>query len=96
MDYFLAYDPSVAIRQITCPVMAVNGTLDVQVLCQDNIPLIKQHLPENKQHLIKEYETLNHFFQHCTPATALNYGQIEETISPEVLSDIVNWINTIQ
>ena len=96
IDYFLAYDPTTAIRQITCPVMALNGTLDMQVLCLDNIPLIKQHLPENKQHLIKEYEALNHFFQHCTPATALNYGQIEETISTEVLSDLVTWIQTIK
>lgn len=96
MDYFLAYDPSVAIRQITCPVMAVNGTLDVQVLSQDNLPVLQQHLPASEKHLIKEYEALNHFLQHCTPATTLNYGQIEETISPEVLSDMVNWINTIQ
>lgn len=96
MDYFLAYDPSVAIRQITCPVMAVNGTLDVQVLSQDNLPVLQQHLPASKKHLIKEYEALNHFLQHCTPATTLNYGQIEETISPEVLSDMVTWIQTIK
>ena len=96
IDYFLAYDPTTAIRQITCPVMALNGTLDMQVLCQDNIPLIKQHLPENKQHLIKEYEALNHFFQHCTPTTALNYGQIQETMSTEVLNDMVNWIQSIK
>ena len=96
MDYFLAYDPSVAIRQITCPVMAVNGTLDVQVLSQDNLPVLQQHLPASEKHLIKEYEALNHFFQHCTPATALNYGQIEETISTEVLSDLVTWIQSIK
>ena len=96
IDYFLAYDPTTAIRQITCPVMALNGTLDMQVLCQDNIPLIKQHLPQNNLHLVKEYEALNHFFQHCTPATALSYGQIQETISTEVLSDIVTWIQSIK
>ena len=96
MTYFLAYDPTTAIRQITCPVMALNGTLDLQVLCQDNIPLIKQNLPQSDQHLIKEYDALNHFFQHCTPTTALSYGQIQETISPEVLNDIVTWISTIQ
>lgn len=96
MDYFLAYDPSVAIRQITCPVMAVNGTLDVQVLAQDNLPVIQQHLPASEKHLIKEYDALNHFFQHCTPTTTLSYGQIEETISPKVLSDMVTWIQTIK
>ena len=96
MDYFLAYEPVTAIRQITCPVMAINGILDMQVLCQDNIPLIKQHLPQSDKHLIKEYGALNHFFQNCTPTTALNYGQIQETISTEVLQDIVTWINTIK
>lgn len=95
MDYFLAYDPTTAIQYITCPVMAVNGTLDMQVICQDNLPLIKQHLPASEKHLIKEYEALNHFLQHCTPATALSYGQIEETISEEVLQDLVNWIQSI-
>ena len=96
MDYFLAYDPSVAIRQITCPVMAVNGTLDVQVLAQDNLPVLQQHLPASEKHLIKEYEALNHFLQHCTPATALSYGQIQETISKEVIQDLVNWIQSIK
>lgn len=49
----------------------------------------------NFKNIIKEYESLNHLFQHCTPATALNYGAIEETISEEVLSDMVGWINEL-
>lgn len=49
----------------------------------------------NFKNIIREYESLNHLFQHCTPATALNYGAIEETISEEVLSDMVGWINEL-
>lgn len=49
----------------------------------------------NFKNIIKEYESLNHLFQHCTHATALNYGAIEETISEEVLSDMVGWINEL-
>lgn len=90
--WFLGYDPAQAIRKIECPVMALNGTLDMQVLCDDNMPVVCNTLPENKKHLIKEYEGLNHLFQHCTPATALSYGMIEETIAPQVLDDIVQWI----
>ena len=75
--------------------MALNGTLDLQVLSKDNLPVIKENLPPNEKNLIKEYDSLNHLFQHCTPATALNYGGIEETISVEVLNDMVNWINSI-
>ena len=96
MTYFLANDPAPAISQITCPVMAINGTLDMQVISQDNLPIIQQHLPKCEKHLIKEYDSLNHFFQHCTPATALSYGQIQETISKEVIQDLVNWIQSIK
>ena len=96
LTWFLAYQPSEAIRKIACPVMALNGNLDLQVLSKDNLPVIKENLAANDKHLIKEYDSLNHLFQHCTPATALNYGGIEETISKEVLDDIANWINSLK
>ena len=75
--------------------MALNGTLDLQVLSSDNLPVIKENLPKNKKSVIKDYDNLNHLFQHCTPTTALNYGAIEETISEEVLNDIANWIKAL-
>ena len=93
--WFLGYSPAEAIRKVACPVMALNGTLDLQVLSKDNIPVIRDNLPANSKNIIREYESLNHLFQHCTPVTAMNYGAIEETISEEVLSDMVGWINAI-
>ena len=54
------------------------------------------NLPKNKKSVVKEYDSLNHLFQHCTPSTALNYGAIEETISVGVLKDMANWLNTIK
>ncbi|MBP3290561.1 MAG: alpha/beta fold hydrolase [Alistipes sp.] len=95
LTWFLGYDPVKAISKIKCPVMALNGTLDLQVLSSDNVPVIKANLPKNKKSVIKEYDNLNHLFQHCTPTTALNYGTIEETISEEVLKDIANWIKAL-
>ncbi len=94
--WFLAYNPADAIKKVTCPVMTVNGNLDLQVLSKDNIPAIKENLPKKRKNLIKEYDGLNHLLQHCTIATALTYGAIEETISEEVLNDIVNWVNSIK
>lgn len=94
--WFIRYSPADAIRKIKCPVMALNGNLDLQVLSKDNLPVIKSNLPKNKKNVIKDYDALNHFFQHCTIATAINYGAIDETISEEVLVDITNWINTIK
>ncbi len=92
ITWFLGYHPSEAIRKVACPTMALNGTLDLQVLSKDNLPVIKANLPHNEKHLIKEYDSLNHLFQRCTPVTALNYGGIEETVSEEVLRDVADWI----
>ncbi|MBO5815578.1 MAG: alpha/beta hydrolase [Bacteroidales bacterium] len=94
--YFLSYDPSEDIEKISCPVLALNGTLDMQVISKDNIPVIRENLPENAFSQIKEYDSLNHLFQNCTLQNSLLYGAIEETISEEVLNDISCWINSIK
>lgn len=96
ITYFFGYDPSEDIKKITCPVFALNGTLDMQVISKDNIPVIRENLPQNPVSQIKEYESLNHLFQHCTMQNCLLYGAIEETISEEVLNDIAAWINGIR
>jgi len=36
-------------------------------------------------------EGLNHLFQHCKTGQLTEYGEIEETISPEVLKIIIEW-----
>lgn len=96
LTWFLSYDPTKAISQVTCPTMILNGRLDMQVLCEENISAIETHLPKQERNVIKVYDSLNHLFQHCTPATALDYGAIEETISEEVLADMVRWINSLR
>ena len=53
-------------------------------------------LPRSKKNLVKEYASLNHLFQHCTLGLPVEYGQIEETIAPEVLSDVAQWINGLK
>ena len=93
LKWFIDYDPSDDIRKTHCPVFALNGDLDCQVISIQNLPAIRQLLPSSKRNLIKEYPSLNHLFQHCTTGLPDEYGQIEETVSPEVLSDIAEWIN---
>lgn len=94
LNYFVDYDPASDIARVTVPVMAINGSNDVQVIASTNLNAIRKLLANgNKKNLIKEYPGLNHLFQHCQPATALDYYRIEETCSTEVLRDIANWIN---
>lgn len=95
LDFFMSYDPSNDISATACPVMALNGDLDVQVISNTNLSTIKKLLPSNKKNLVKEYKGLNHLFQHCTTGNSTEYGRIEETISTEVLQDISQWIKSL-
>lgn len=92
LNFFMDYDPSDDITKTLCPVMAINGERDVQVISSLNLIGIKGHLTENPKNFVKEYPALNHLFQHCTTGNVSEYRMIEETISPEVLEDIVRFI----
>ena len=93
INWFNDYDPSDNIRQIRCPVFALNGDRDTQVISSLCLPALKQLLPPSKKNLIKEYPGLNHLFQHCATGLPTEYGEIEQTISEEVLKDIAQWLS---
>ncbi len=92
MRWFLDYDPTADISAVKCPVFALNGDKDVQVLSSLNLTAIKEKLPPLSHSLVKEYAGLNHLFQHCQTGLPTEYNTIEETISEEVLQDITKWI----
>jgi len=92
LNFFIDYDPSEDISKTLCPVMAINGSRDIQVISSLNLAGIKAHLRPNPKNIIKEYPSLNHLFQHCKTGNVSEYRMIEETISPEVLEDIVRFI----
>ena len=94
LDFFLDYDPQTDIAKIKIPVMAVNGSNDMQVIANSNLDAISTLLSgKNKKNLIKEYPDLNHLFQHCQKNNALDYYKTEETFSEEVMKDMADWIN---
>ncbi len=95
-QWFVDYDPSANIAAMRCPVFALNGDRDWQVISSLNLTAIERLLPKSKNNLTKEYPGLNHLFQHSATGQPGEYRQIEETISPEVLSDIANWINSLK
>ena len=95
MLYFLQSSPTRDISRTTCPVFALNGSLDLQVP-PVNLEHIRRLLPNGPHHLIKEYPGLNHLLQPCTTGMPAEYGRIETTIAPEVLTDISEWILSLQ
>lgn len=91
---FMRYDPTGDLKKIKCPVFGLNGEKDIQVDATMNLNAIQQRISENgnKKVTIKAYPNLNHLFQTCSAGTLAEYGQLEETISPEVLKDMTEWI----
>jgi len=94
LRYFVIYDPASALRKVPCPVLALNGEKDLQVSPKQNLPAIRKALETagNKNFEIDELPGLNHLFQTAKTGSILEYGQIEETISPVALEKISGWI----
>ncbi len=92
--YFLTYDPGPALRKLHCPVLAMNGELDVQVSARQNLPVIAKALEDagNRDYEIVKLPKLNHLFQTATTGSPSEYAAISETISPVALDILAQWI----
>ncbi len=75
--------------------LALNGEKDLQVAADVNLPAIEKALKSggNKAVTTMKLPELNHLFQHCKTGLPAEYGEIEETFSPEVLKIMSDWIN---
>jgi pimeloyl-ACP methyl ester carboxylesterase len=92
---FLSLDPRPVLRKVGAPVLALNGSLDVQVDAQQNLPQIERALREagNRDVTVLELPGLNHLLQPAAKGTIEEYGAIETTIDPKVLDTITDWIS---
>ncbi len=97
MRYFLTFDPRPALAAIKVPVLALNGELDVQVDVEQNLTAIATALETggNQNITIHRLPNHNHLFQRAKTGLVNEYATIEETISPEVLDLIRDWILSV-
>ncbi len=95
--YFISYNPFENLKAIKCPVLALNGTLDVQVSANENLEGIKKALKKgkNKNYKIIPLEGMNHMLQSAKTGSVSEYKTIEETMSPKALEIISTWINNL-
>jgi pimeloyl-ACP methyl ester carboxylesterase len=94
MRYFLTYDPVPALQKVHCPVLALNGSKDLQVPPKEDLAAIGAALKAggNTDYTLTELPNLNHLFQNCTTGSPTEYGDIEETIAPVALKTMGDWI----
>ena len=93
--YFISTDPAIYWHKVKCPVLALNGEKDMQVAADLNLPAIEKAVKSGGNNAVKTVKLtgLNHLFQHCKTGLPAEYGEIEETFSPEVLKTIADWIH---
>jgi fermentation-respiration switch protein FrsA (DUF1100 family) len=94
MLYFLRYDPRPTLLKVKCPVLALNGSKDLQVPPKEDLAEIQKALAKggNKKVTVRELPGLNHLFQECQTGSPDEYAKIEQTISPTALNLISAWI----
>ena len=94
MKYFIKHDPIDNLKRVKCPVLAINGSNDLQVPSKVNLNAIQQALLNggNTNVTINEIPGLNHLFQESTTGNPSEYAEIEQTVSPVALKIIADWI----
>lgn len=95
MLYFLSYNPAIALRKLDQPILAINGSLDLQVPPRENLAAIRNALSKNRRAEIRELPGLNHLLQTAKTGSPAEYGDIDETMSPQALKIITEWINLV-
>jgi uncharacterized protein len=92
--FFLDYDPVPALQKTACPVLALNGQKDLQVPSKQDLEKIEQALKDggNKDYQTTELLDLNHLFQHAPTGSPTEYGGIQETMAPEALNAVSDWV----
>ena len=86
---FYESDPWEYLPKVQCPVLALNGSKDMQVLAHPNLDRIKALCPQAD---CRELPDLNHLFQHCSTGTPDEYILIEETFSTEAMKAVADFI----
>ncbi|MEN3109748.1 alpha/beta hydrolase family protein [Uliginosibacterium paludis] len=94
--YFLATDPAVFLSRVRCPVLALNGSRDLQVRAADNLAAIGSALGRagNPDVSLETLNGLNHLFQSAQTGAVSEYAQIEESFAPAALERVAGWIRS--
>ena len=92
--FILTHSAIPDLEKVHCPVMALNGSKDLQVPPRENLVPIAQALARagNTDFVIREMPGLNHLFQHAVTGSESEYAGSKEAISPQVVAMVGDWI----
>lgn len=83
------YEPAKTLAKVRVPILAINGSMDMQVNPKINLPAIHRAAPKAT---IVELPGLNHMFQPTKTGAISEYGKASLDIDPSVLDATTAWI----
>ena len=91
---FLEYNPAVDWAKTTVPVLAIFGSLDLQVDAEQNAGPMREALTQagNPDFSIVTIDGANHLFQAAETGTLAEYLQLPLEFTPEFLPTIRDWL----
>lgn len=94
MASFVSFDPQPFLRELRVPVLAIYGSLDVQVPASQSVGPLREALTAAGNHdfSIVTFQGLNHLMQPAITGSPSEYGTIATTMDPIVLQTIRDWI----
>ncbi|MEZ5520604.1 MAG: alpha/beta fold hydrolase [Dokdonella sp.] len=89
-------DPATSWRKVSVPVLVLQGDKDSQVSARESVAAILKALEHDPDPVrSKLFPGLNHRFQTAETGSTDEYGKIDESISPLVLSAVDRWLDTL-
>ncbi len=90
--FLIAYDPAQDVDALEIPVLAVYGSLDVQVDDEQNAPIMEELLANNPGGSVVVIEDANHLFQEAETGAVSEYQTLDPVLMPEFLGTITDWL----
>ena len=87
--YFVAYDPTAAIRGLSVPLLALYGERDRNVPADQNAQHLQSLKPDAE---VVVLPGLNHLMQRAETGLPNEYATITETLAPEAIAAVTDWV----
>ncbi len=90
----LAIDAAKFYEKVRCPVLAINGSNDTQVVAESNLKGIAAALKRGGNSAVDVFTApgVNHLLQTSKSGSPSEYPNIEETVAPTVLERLTKWL----
>ncbi|WP_303312363.1 S9 family peptidase [Hymenobacter sp. BT730] len=90
--YYLDFNPLTKLPSVKCPVLAMNGTADLQVTANKNLSLLNKGLRNSSKVTIVKLPGVNHLFQPDRSEWALINNEQQPVFAPKALATMDTWL----